>query len=414
MDRRRVVVTGMGMVTPLGTGVEETWQSLVNGRSGIGKISHFDASEHTTQIAGEVRGFRAEDFIDKKEVRRMDLFTQYAVASARMALDSSGLRIDPSNAERVGVIVGSGIGGIAVLEETTKLVAEKGVRRISPFFVPQMIINLAPGQISMIFGAKGPNWAPVSACATGNHAIGEAMRTIQYGDADVVIAGATEAAITPLGIGGFCAMRALSQRNDAPEKASRPFDRDRDGFVAGEGAGIVILEELEHAKRRGAAILAELAGYAATADAYHITAPAEGGEGGARCMKRVLADARLAPSDVGYINAHGTSTPPGDPAEVAGIKTVFGDHAKRLAISSTKSMTGHLLGAAGAIEAIFSVLTLQRGVLPPTINLEHPDPACDLDFVPNQARELKVDAVLSNSFGFGGTNAVLAFRRFKG
>ncbi len=414
MDRRRVVVTGMGMVTPLGTGVEETWQSLVNGRSGIGKISHFDASEHTTQIAGEVRGFRAEDFIDKKEVRRMDLFTQYAVASARMALDSSGLRIDPSNAERIGVIVGSGIGGIAVLEETTKLVAEKGVRRISPFFVPQMIINLAPGQISMIFGAKGPNWAPVSACATGNHAIGEAMRTIQYGDADVVIAGATEAAITPLGIGGFCAMRALSQRNDAPEKASRPFDRDRDGFVAGEGAGIVILEELEHAKRRGAAILAELAGYAATADAYHITAPAEGGEGGARCMKRVLADARLAPSDVGYINAHGTSTPPGDPAEVAGIKTVFGDHAKRLAISSTKSMTGHLLGAAGAIEAIFSVLTLQRGVLPPTINLEHPDPACDLDFVPNQARELKVDAVLSNSFGFGGTNAVLAFRRFKG
>ena len=411
MDRRRVVVTGMGMVTPLGTGVEETWQSLVNGRSGIGKISHFDASEHTTQIAGEVRGFRAEDFIDKKEVRRMDLFTQYAVASARMALDSSGLRIDPSNAERVGVIVGSGIGGIAVLEETTKLVAEKGVRRISPFFVPQMIINLAPGQISMIFGAKGPNWAPVSACATGNHAIGEAMRTIQYGDADVVIAGSTEAAITPLGIGGFCAMRALSQRNDAPEKASRPFDRDRDGFVAGEGAGIVILEELEHAKRRGAAILAELAGYAATADAYHITAPAEGG---ARCMKRVLADARLAPSDVGYINAHGTSTPPGDPAEVAGIKTVFGDHAKRLAISSTKSMTGHLLGAAGAIEAIFSVLTLQRGVLPPTINLEHPDPACDLDFVPNQARELKVDAVLSNSFGFGGTNAVLAFRRFKG
>ncbi|MHB1844103.1 MAG: beta-ketoacyl-ACP synthase II [Deltaproteobacteria bacterium] len=414
MERRRVVVTGLGMVTPLGTGVEKTWQGIVNGRSGIGRITRFDAAEHTCQIAGEVRDFVAEEHIDKKEARRMDLFTQYAVAAAKMALQSSELVIDAANAERVGVIVGSGIGGIAVLEDTSKLVAEKGVRRISPFFVPQMIINLAPGQISMIFGAKGPNWAPVSACATGNHAIGEAMRTIQYGDADVVIAGATEASITPLGIGGFCAMRALSTRNDAPEKASRPFDRDRDGFVAGEGSGILILEELEHAKRRGAPILAELAGYAATADAYHITLPAEGGEGGARCMKRALADARMSPTEVGYINAHGTSTPQGDPIEVTGIKTVFGDHAKRLAVSSTKSMTGHLLGAAGGIEAIFTILALQRGVLPPTINQENADPACDLDFVPNQARELKVDAALSNSFGFGGTNAVLAFRRMKG
>ena len=414
MERRRVVVTGIGLVTPVGTGLEKSWQALVNGRSGIGPITHFDASQHTTRIAGEVKDFKPEDFIDRKEARRMDLFIQYAVAAAKMALESSGLIIDDSNAERVGVIVGSGIGGIAVLEDTAKLIAEKGVRRISPFFVPQMIINLAPGQISMIFGAKGPNWAPVSACATGNHAIGEAMRTIQYGDADVIFAGATEASITPLGIGGFCAMRALSTRNDEPEKACRPFDRDRDGFVAGEGSGILILEELEHARRRGAHILAEIVGYAATADAYHITLPAEGHAGGVRCMKRALADARMEASEVGYINAHGTSTPQGDPLEVTGIKAVFGEHAKKVAISSTKSMTGHLLGAAGGIEAAFTVLALQRGILPPTINQENADEACDLDFIPNVAREVKVDAALSNSFGFGGTNAVLAFRRFKG
>ncbi len=414
MDRRRVVVTGLGLVTPLGTGVEKSWQGLVNGRSGIGAITRFDTSEHTTRIAGEVKDFRAEDHIDRKEARRMDLFTQYAVAAARMALASSGLEIDDANAERIGVIVGSGIGGMSIWEETGKIVAEKGVRRISPFFVPQMIINMAAGQISILFGAKGPNWGTVSACATGAHAIGEAMRTIQYGDADAVIAGGAEASVTPLGIGGFCAMRALSTRNDAPEQASRPFDRDRDGFVAAEGSGILVLEELEHARRRGAPILAEICGYAATADAYHITAPAENGEGAARCMRRALADAQIATDAVGYINAHGTSTPPGDPSETAAIKAVFGAHASNVAVSSTKSMTGHMLGAAGGAEAAITVLALQRGVLPPTINLQNPDPLCDLDYVPNSAREVKVENALSNSFGFGGTNAVLAFRRWKG
>jgi 3-oxoacyl-[acyl-carrier-protein] synthase II len=413
MDRRRVVVTGIGLITPVGTGTEQTWQGLVNGRSGISAITRFDTAQHTTKIAGEVKGFVADSYMDKKEARRMDLFTQYAVAAAKMALDHSGLKIEPSNAERVGVIVGSGIGGMTVFEETSALMLEKGVRRVSPFFVPQMIINMAPGQISILFGAKGPNWATVSACATGAHAIGEAMRTIQYGDADVVISGGAEASVTPLGVGGFCAMRALSTRNDAPEKASRPFDRDRDGFVVAEGSGILILEEAEFAKRRGAQILAELVGYGATSDAFHITNPAEGGEGGARCMKKALADAKLNPSDIGYINAHGTSTPPGDPSETTAIKTVFGPHAKTVAVSSTKSMTGHMLGAAGGVEAAISVLALQRGVLPPTINQENADPACDLDYIPNHAREVKVDAALSNSFGFGGTNSVLVFRRFR-
>ncbi|HUB08532.1 MAG TPA: beta-ketoacyl-ACP synthase II [Myxococcales bacterium] len=414
MERRRVVVTGIGLVTPLGTGTEKTWQGLVNGRSGIGPITRFDASEHTTRIAGEVKDFDPGVFMDKKEARRMDLFTQYAVGAARMALEGSGLKIEPANAERVGVIVGSGIGGMTIFEETSTVFHDKGVRRISPFFVPQMIVNMASGQISILFGAKGPNWGTVSACATGAHGIGEGMRTIQYGDADVVIAGGTEASITPLGVGGFCAMRALSTRNDAPEKASRPFDRDRDGFVEAEGAGVLVLEELEFAKRRGAPILAELVGYGATADAYHITNPAPGGEGAARCMRKALADAGMAPADVGYINAHGTSTPPGDPSETQAIKSVFGDRAKKVAVSSTKSMTGHMLGAAGGVEAGISVLALQRGVLPPTINLENPDPACDLDYVPNQAREVKVDVSLSNSFGFGGTNTVLVFRRYRG
>jgi 3-oxoacyl-[acyl-carrier-protein] synthase II len=413
MDRRRVVVTGIGLITPVGIGTEQTWQGLVNGRSGISAITRFDTAQHTTKIAGEVKGFVPDGYMDKKEARRMDLFTQYAVAAAKMALDNSGLKIEPGNAERVGVIVGSGIGGMTVFEETSALMLEKGVRRVSPFFVPQMIINMAPGQISILFGAKGPNWATVSACATGAHAIGEAMRTIQYGDADVVISGGAEASVTPLGVGGFCAMRALSTRNDAPEKASRPFDRDRDGFVVAEGSGILILEEAEFAKRRGAQILAELVGYGATADAFHITTPAEGGEGAARCMKKALADARLNPSEIGYVNAHGTSTPPGDPSETAALKTVFGSHAKSVAVSSTKSMTGHMLGAAGGVEAAISVLALQRGVLPPTINQENPDPACDLDYIPNQAREVKVDAALSNSFGFGGTNSVLVFRRFR-
>ncbi len=411
MDRRRVVVTGIGLITPVGIGTEQTWQGLVNGRSGITAITRFDTAQHTTKIAGEVKGFLPDGYMDKKEARRMDLFTQYAVAAAKMALDHSGLKIEPSNAERVGVIVGSGIGGMTVFEETSALLLQKGVRRVSPFFVPQMIINMAPGQISILFGAKGPNWATVSACATGAHAIGEAMRTIQYGDADVVISGGAEASVTPLGVGGFCAMRALSTRNDAPEQASRPFDRDRDGFVVAEGAGVLILEEAEFAKRRGAQILAELVGYGATADAFHITTPAEGGEGAARCMKKALADARLNPSEIGYINAHGTSTPPGDPSETAAIKSVFGP--KGVPVSSTKSMTGHMLGAAGGVEAGISILALQRGVLPPTINLQNPDPACDLDYIPNRAREVKVDAALSNSFGFGGTNSVLVFRRFR-
>jgi 3-oxoacyl-[acyl-carrier-protein] synthase II len=413
MDRRRVVVTGIGLITPVGLGAEQTWQGLVNGRSGISAITRFDTSQHTTRIAGEVKGFSPDGYMDKKEARRMDLFTQYAVAAAKMALDHSGLKIEPEIAERVGVIVGSGIGGMTIFEETSAIFQQKGIRRVSPFFVPQMIINMAPGQISILFGAKGPNWATVSACATGAHAIGEAMRTIQYGDADVVISGGAEASVTPLGVGGFCAMRALSTRNDAPEKASRPFDRDRDGFVVAEGSGILILEEAEFAKRRGAQILAELVGYGATSDAYHITTPAEGGEGAARCMKKALADAKLNPSDIGYINAHGTSTPPGDPSETAAIKTVFGPHAKSVAVSSTKSMTGHMLGAAGGVEAGIAVLALQRGVLPPTINQENPDPVCDLDYIPNQAREVKVDAALSNSFGFGGTNSVLVFRRFR-
>ncbi len=414
MDRRRVVVTGLGLVSPLGTGVEKTWEGLVNGRSGIRPIARFPAAEHTTRIAGEVKDFRAEDHVDRKEARRMDLFTQYAVAAARMALSASGLVIDEANADRVGVVVGSGIGGMSTWEETASVVATKGVRRISPFFVPQMIINMAAGQISILTGARGPNWGTVSACATGAHAIGEAARTIQYGDADAVIAGGAEASVTPMGIGGFCAMRALSTRNDEPERASRPFDRDRDGFVVAEGAGILMLEALDHALARGAPILAEFAGYAASSDAHHITAPPEDGAGAARCMRRALVDAGADPSAVGYVNAHGTSTPPGDPSETAAIKAVFGDHARRLAVSSTKSMTGHMLGAAGGAEAAITVLALQRGILPPTINLENPDPACDLDYVPNAARETKVDLALSNSFGFGGTNAVLAFRRFRG
>jgi len=414
MDRRRVAVTGLGLVTPLGTGVEKSWQGLVNGRSGIGPITKFDSKDHTTHFAGEVKDFVLKDFIEHRDARRMDVFMHYAVAAAQMAMDGSGFKIDDTNAERVGVIVGSGIGGLVVLEETHKEMLAKGPRRISPFFVPQMIINLAPGQISIRFGAKGANWAPVSACATGANAIGEAFRYIRHGYSDAMIAGGSEASITPLDIGGFNALRALSTRNDSPETASRPFDLDRDGFVCSEGAGIVVLEELEMAKKRGAPILCELVGYGSTSDAYHVTAPPEGGEGAVRCMREALKDAGLAPTDVTYINAHGTSTPINDASETAAIKTVFGDHARKLAISSIKSMIGHSLGAAGSIEAAVCALILQRGVIPPTINLVTPDPACDLDYVPNTAREQKVDVILSNSFGFGGANAVLAFRLFKG
>jgi len=412
-ERRRVVVTGMGLVTPVGIGTEKTWQALLNGRSGIGPITHFDAKDHATKFAGEVKDFNVEEWIDRKDARRMDPFIHYAVAAAKMAVSAAGFTIDDQNAERVGVVVGTGIGGIGSLEETCRVATEKGVRRISPFFIPQLIGNLAPGQISILLGAKGPNWCPVSACATGANAIGEALRSIQVGTSDVVIAGGTEAAVTSIAIGGFNAMRAMSTRNDDPSRASRPFDRDRDGFVMGEGAGILLLEELEFAKRRGAPILAELVGYGITSDAHHISTPAPGGEGQARAMRAALAEARMDGTEIGYINAHATSTPVGDPEETQAIKTVFGQHAHELAVSATKSMTGHMLGAAGSVEAAISVLALQRGVLPPTINLENQDPACDLDYVPNVARETKVDATLSNAFGFGGTNTSVIFRRFK-
>ncbi len=418
MSNRRVVVTGTGLITALGTGTEKNWQAMLAGKSGIGPITRFDVAKLDTRFAGEVKDFEPEQFIDKREVRRMDLFAQYAVAAAEMAMRDSGLPIGTDKPhgyqqERVGVIVGSGIGGIASLEEQHKKGLEKGFDRLSPFFIIQMIINMAPGLISIRYGAKGPNWSPVSACATSAHAIGEAWKSIRLGECDAVIAGGAEAAITPLGMGGFSVMKALSTHNDNPAGASRPFDKERDGFVMGEGAGIIILEELESAKKRGANILAELVGYGANSDANHVTAPAPEGEGAARCMRLALASSGLNPEEVGYINAHGTSTPYNDANESKAIKAVFGAHARKLAVSSTKSMTGHMLGAAGGAEAVVSVLALLRGVLPPTINYTTPDPDCDLDYVPNQPREIRVEAAMSNSFGFGGTNAVLLFRRFK-
>jgi 3-oxoacyl-[acyl-carrier-protein] synthase II len=418
VSNRRVVVTGTGLITALGTGTEKNWQAMLAGKSGIGPITRFDVAKLDTRFAGEVKDFEPEQFIDKREVRRMDLFAQYAVAAAEMAMRDSGLPIGTDKPhgyqqERVGVIVGSGIGGIASLEEQHKKGLEKGFDRLSPFFIIQMIINMAPGLISIRYGAKGPNWSPVSACATSAHAIGEAWKSIRLGECDAVIAGGAEAAITPLGMGGFSVMKALSTHNDNPAGASRPFDKERDGFVMGEGAGIIILEELESAKKRGANILAELVGYGANSDANHVTAPAPEGEGAARCMRLALASSGLNPEEVGYINAHGTSTPYNDANESKAIKAVFGAHARKLAVSSTKSMTGHMLGAAGGAEAVVSVLALLRGVLPPTINYTTPDPDCDLDYVPNQPREIRVEAAMSNSFGFGGTNAVLLFRRFK-
>jgi 3-oxoacyl-[acyl-carrier-protein] synthase II len=418
VSNRRVVVTGTGLITALGTGTEKNWQAMLAGKSGIAQITRFDLAKIDTRFAGEVKDFEVEQFIDKREARRMDLFSQYAVAAAEMAMRESGLPIGTDKPhgyenERVGVIIGSGIGGISSLEEQHKKGLDKGFDRLSPFFIIQMIINMAPGLVSIRYGAKGPNWSPVSACATSAHAIGEAWKSIRLGECDAVLAGGAEASITPLGIGGFSVMKALSNRNDDPATASRPFDKDRDGFVMGEGAGVIVLEELEHAKKRGANILAELVGYGANSDANHVTAPAPEGEGAARCMRLALKSAGMNPEDVGYINAHGTSTPYNDANETKAIKTVFGAHARKLAISSTKSMTGHMLGAAGGAEAVVSVLTLLRGVLPPTINYTTPDPECDLDYVPNQAREVRVDAVMSNSFGFGGTNAVLLFKRFK-
>jgi 3-oxoacyl-[acyl-carrier-protein] synthase II len=413
-ERRRVAVTGVGLVTPLGIGVEPTWEALVGGRSGIGPITRFDASLFPTRIAGEVRGFRPDEFMDRKDIKRMDIFIQYAVAAAKMAIESSGLPIDDGLAPRVGVVVGVGLCGLTSLEECHTVYLEGGLKKVSPFFLPKLLANLAPGQIAIRWGAKGINYTPTSACSSGAHAVGEATRLIQHGYQDAVICGGAEAAITPLGIGSFVAMRALSSRNDEPERASRPFDKNRDGFVMGEGAGILVLEELESARRRGADILAEVIGYGSNGDAYHITQPAPDGVGAAGCMTLCLADAGLSPGDVNYINAHGTSTEYNDVNETRAIKSVFGEYAAKLPVSSTKSMTGHLLGAAGGIEAVFTVLALARGVIPPTINYEEPDPDCDLDYVPNAARRVPVQVALSNSYGFGGTNASLAFRRWAG
>jgi len=412
MSRRRVVVTGLGVVCPVGVGVEESWQALVAGKSGIGPITHYDASTYPTKIAGEVRGFEPEKFMDRKEVRRNDRFIQFALAAADMAVKDSGLDFAKEDPERIGVIVGSGMGGLATIEDTHKTLIERGVRKVSPFFIPAIIINLAPGQIALRWGLKGPNFSPVSACATGNHSIGDAMMYVERGMADVMIAGGTEATLTPLGLAGFCAARAMSERNDAPERASRPFDKGRDGFVAAEGAGILVLEEYERARKRGARIYAELCGYGASCDANHVTSPSPEGEGGQRAMRMALADAGLRPEQVGYVNTHGTSTPQGDIAECQAIRKVFGGWADAgLVVSSTKSMTGHMLGAAGGAEAVIAVKALVEGVVPPTVNVDEQDPECVLDVVPNVARQVRMDAVLSNSFGFGGTNAVVAFKR---
>lgn len=411
---RRVVVTGMGAVTPLGIGVAPTWEAILAGRSGVSHITKFDTAEFPTRIAAEVKGFNPEDFVDRKEIKRMDPFIQIAMAAAHLAMADAGLSLDDRTGPRTGVFVGSGLGGLSTLEHYHKAYLEGGARKISPFFIPMLISNLAPGHIAMKYGAKGPNITTTTACAASSHAIGEALEAIRRGACDAVIAGGTESTITPMGLGGFCAMKALSTRNGDPAAASRPFDKDRDGFVMGEGAAMIILEELETAKRRGAKIYAELLGYGASADAYHVTAPAPGGEGAVRCMQAALADGRVDPGDVEYINAHGTSTPYNDLYETMAIKTVFKEHSSRLMVSSTKSMTGHLLGAAGAIESVFSVLAVRDGTIPPTINYETPDPECNLDYVPNTARNRPIRYALSNSFGFGGTNSCLLFGRFAG
>jgi len=414
VDKRRVVITGLGAVTPVGNTAEEFWASLTQGKSGIGPITRFDSTGFATRIAGEVKGFDALKYVDKKDDRKLDLYLKYAIACAAMAVEDAGLDPAKEDGDRFGVLVGSGIGGLSTLLESHKVLLDKGPDRVSPFFIPMLIINMASGLISMRFGARGPNSAVVTACATGNHAIGDASRIIQRGDADVMIAGGAEAIIIPLTIAGFCQMKAMSTRNDEPARASRPFDAERDGFVAGEGGGLVVLESLDHAIRRDARIYAEVVGYGMTSDAHHMTAPDPEGDGAARAMAAALRDAALQPAEVGYINAHGTSTPYNDKFETLAIKRVFGDHARKLAVSSTKSMTGHLLGAAGGIEAIATTLALHHGLLPPTINYETPDPECDLDYVPNQARKVDVEYALSNAFGFGGTNATLLFRRYRG
>lgn len=411
MSKRRVVVTGLGMVSPVGLSVQESWGNILAGRSGIAPITHFDVSAFPTRFGGSVKNFDPTLYIPAKDVKKMDPFIHYGIAAAKEAVADAGLVVTDANADRIGVAIGSGIGGLPGIEKGHSAYLEGGPRKISPFFVPSNIINMISGHVSIMYGMKGPNIAIVTACSTGSHNIGEAGRIIEYGDADVMIAGGAEMATSPTGLGGFCSARALSQRNEDPATASRPWDKDRDGFVLGDGAGVLVLEEYEHAKRRGANIYAELAGYGMSGDGYHMTLPAEGGEGAKRCMQSALRNAGVAATAVDYVNAHGTSTPAGDKAETLAIKSAFGDHAYTLAVSSTKSMTGHLLGAAGGIEAVFSILALRDQVAPPTINLLTPDPECDLDYVPGTARQMKMDVVLSNSFGFGGTNCTLVFSR---
>jgi 3-oxoacyl-[acyl-carrier-protein] synthase II len=411
--RRRVVVTGVGLVSPVGIGTEESWKALLAGRSGAGPITLFDASHHSTRFACEVKEFDPLDWVEKKLVKKMDRFIQFAVAASELALKDADLAVPIADANRMGVIIGSGIGGFATIEKEHEALLQGGPRKISPFFIPAVIVNLAAGWVSIRTGARGPNSATCTACTSGAHAIGDSFRLIHHGDTDAMIAGGAEAAVTALGVGGFCSMRALSTRNDEPEKASRPFDRDRDGFVIGEGAGILVLEELEHARRRGAKVLCELVGYGMSGDAYHISAPSEDGDGAVRVMRAALEDAGVTPDVVDYINVHGTSTPRGDAVETIATKAVFGEHARKMAISSTKSMIGHLLGASGGVEAGITALALRDQVIPPTINLDHPDPECDLDYVPHEARRTKLRYALSNSFGFGGTNGALLFKRFE-
>lgn len=414
-SERRVVITGLGVVTPLGHDVDTFWKSLISGQCGIDKITAFDATTFDTRIAAEVKNFDPiPAFPSPKEVRRTDRYSQFAIHAAWSALKDSGLELDKENRDEIGAIIGSGIGGLQTTADQLKILIERGPGRVSPFTIPMLISNMASGLVSMYHNLRGPNFATCSACATANHAIGEAWRAIKMGDAHTMLAGGSEAAVIPIGIAGFCAMRAMSTRNDDPKHASRPFDKDRDGFVMGEGAGVLVLEELEHAKKRGARIYCEIAGYGNTADAHHLTAPAPGGEGAARCMKMALRTGGLRIEDISYINAHGTSTPQGDECETQAIKTVFGEHAKKLAVSSTKGATGHMLGAAGAIETVVCTLAIQHGVVPPTINLQTPDPECDLDYVPNTAREMPVNAIINNSFGFGGHNATIAAKKFVG
>lgn len=410
--KRRVVVTGIGLVSPLGTGTEKTWDNIINGRSGIGPITRFDASNQASQIAAEVTDFNSSDWFEKKQAKNLDLFVQYAIVAAEMALKHSGLSITEANCERIGAITGCGMGGLPTIEQYHGVMLKRGPRKITPFFIPRVIPNMPSGQISMHLGTKGPNLTQTTACAAGTHAVGEAFRHIAYGDCDVAVTGGTESVICPLAVGGFSAMKALSTRNDDPEHASRPFDKDRDGFIIAEGAGMLILEELESALGRGAHILAEVIGYGQTSDAFHIAAPPDDGEGAARCMAAALRDAGIRPEQVDYINAHGTSTPLNDRCETRAIKTVFQDHAYKLAISSTKSMTGHMLGAAGGIEAAFTALTLDSGIIPPTANHIEASPECDLDYVPLQAREAHPEIAISNSFGFGGTNGVVVMKKF--